>query len=69
MYVLACETEITAGLECSSGWSAEVYIQPFNIESLSPEVAIQYFGAGFALPVVPLAAAFAVAFILKTIRG
>lgn len=69
MIVLACEVEPLANFSCPTGWNAVAHSAPFDIASLSPEVAIQYFGAGFALPILPLAAAFAVAFILKTIRG
>lgn len=69
MFILACESEVLADLTCSSGWVATAYSAPFDIALLSPDTAIQYFGAGFALPIVPLAAAFAVAFILKFLKG
>ena len=68
-YVLVCDDAITDALECSSGWESTTYTQSFDISELSPEVALQYFGAGFLLPVVPLAAALGAAVLLKTIKG
>ena len=69
MNVLACNENITAGLECPGGWVATVHAQPFDITALNPEVALQYFGAGFIVPVVPLTAALGVAIILKFLKG
>lgn len=69
MFILACAEQIAVDLSCPTGWVASAHAAPFDIALLSPEVAIQYFGAGFALPVVPLATAFAVAFLVKFIKG
>lgn len=69
MYILACDKPITAGVVCPSGWVVVEYTKPLGVEALSPEVALQYFGAGFALPVVPLAAALGVAILIKFMRG
>jgi len=68
-YVLVCDAEVSSGLECPGGWVVTVYTPPFDISQLSPETAVQYFGAGFLLPVVPLAAALGAAVLLKLIKG
>lgn len=68
MYILACAEPLTVNYECPSGWVSTVHAAPFQIEQLAPEVAIQYFMGGFALLVVPLAAVWAVSFILKSIK-
>ena len=68
-YVLVCDEPITDALECPGGWQTTVYTQSFDITELSPETALQYFGAGFILPVVPLGAALGAAVLLKLIKG
>jgi len=68
MYILACAEPLTASFECPSGWVSTVHAAPFQIEQLSPEIAIQYFMGGFSLLVVPLAAVFAVGFLINSIK-
>lgn len=68
-YILVCDEIITADLECPTGWKTSVYTQSFDIAELSPDTALQYFGAGFILPVVPLGAALGAAVLLKFIKG
>ncbi|MAD46507.1 MAG: hypothetical protein CMI02_03065 [Oceanospirillaceae bacterium] len=68
-FMLVCDGEITSALECPGGWVVTTYTPPFDITQLSPETAVQYFGAGFLLPVVPLSAALGVAILLKLLKG
>ena len=70
--VATCEGTITVLLDgsptCSTGWLTQIAAAPFDHSQIDPAVATAMFGAGFALFIVPWAAAWGVSQILKLVR-
>lgn len=69
MYILACQEKISVVNTCPSGWVKLEYSQPFDPSSIDAQLAVQYMGLGFLIPVIPLTAALGVAILLKMIKG
>jgi len=61
-YTLSCDGTISVnaygGATCSTGWSQIEAPLPFDVSQIDPAVAINYFGLGFLIPLIPLAVAF-----------
>jgi len=69
---LACEGVISEGQEgaatCSTGWISQLSSIPFDASQIDPLIATAMFGGGFALFIIPWAAAWGVSQILKLLR-
>lgn len=70
--MLVCEGTISQTAEgaatCSTGWATQVATVPFDVSQIDPAVATAMFGAGFALFIVPWAAAWGVSQMFKLLR-
>jgi len=72
-YTLSCDGTISVnangGATCSTGWAQIEAPLPFEVSQIDPAVAINYFGLGFLIPIVPLAIAFGAKQLVKTIKN
>lgn len=69
--ILVCSGEVGLGVipSCSSGWTTTAHVAPFSVSQIDPAVAGAFFGSGFFLCVVPLAAAWGFSQLLNMITG
>lgn len=72
MQQIVCEGTVIITVDgapdCSTGWHTQVAVAPFDMSQIDPVVATAFFTAGFGLAIVPWAAAFGCAQLLKAIK-
>jgi hypothetical protein len=72
-YTLSCDGTISVnaygGATCSTGWAQIEAPVPFEVNQIDPAVAINYFGLGFLIPIVPLAIALGAKLLIRSIRN
>ncbi len=71
-YVLVCEGAVSVNSDgsptCSTGWQVNAHVAQFDASQIDPAVATAMFGGGFALFIVPWAAAWGISQILRLLR-
>ena len=69
---LVCEGTVSEDTDgspiCSTGWEVVPHSVPFNVSDIDPSVVMTMFGAGFVLFVIPWAASWGVAQMLKLLK-
>jgi hypothetical protein len=59
---------IDGNAQCDTGWTTSVHVAPFQISDIDPTVATGMFSTGFALFIVPWAAAWGAKQLLALLR-
>ena len=68
--ILVCDGDIQLTQSvpsCSTGWTASVHTAPFSVSQIEPATAGAFFGSGFFLCLIPLAAAWGFSQLLNMI--
>lgn len=70
---LVCSGTVTQNTEgaaiCSTGWSVQPTVVPFDLAQIDPAVATAMFGSGFSLLIIPWATAWGLSQLFKLIEG
>jgi hypothetical protein len=69
--ILVCEGTVTVVDEnprCDTGWTVTTHVAPFQISDIDPTVATGMFATGFALFIVPWAAAWGAKQLLSLLK-
>jgi hypothetical protein len=69
--IIVCEGDITIvdnSPQCDTGWTQSTHVAPFQITDIDPIVATGMFTTGFALFIVPWAAAWGAKQLLSLLR-
>jgi hypothetical protein len=69
--VLVCSGNVSIVNEnprCDTGWTVSTHVAPFQITVIDPQVATGMFATGFALFIVPWAAAYGFKALLHFLR-
>jgi hypothetical protein len=69
--ILVCAGEITIVNEnprCDTGWTTSTHVAPFQLTDIDPIVATGIFSTGFALFIVPWAAAWGAKQLLSLLK-
>jgi hypothetical protein len=69
--IIVCEGVVSIvndNPQCDTGWTTSTHVAPFQITDIDPTVATGIFTAGFALFIVPWAAAWGAKQLLSLLR-